>query len=130
MASPSERNLVLPTQQQQQQQHQDIIKTEDQVQRSVLETTVISAVGEVGNNSNEIILTNLTNKTSSKPPQQIHHVITVPGASKVKTPPVKTIPQARSISSSGVMTGVQFYLCFNIRFSFLLSFHFLICILC
>ena len=110
MASPSERKLVLPTQQQQ--QHQDIITTEDQAQRSVLETTIISAVGEVGNNSNEIILTNL-NKTSSKQPQQVHHVITVPGA-KVKTPPVKTIPQARSISSSGVMTGVQFYLCWNI----------------
>lgn len=110
VASPSERKLVLPTQQQQQQQHQDIIITEDQAQRSVLETTIISAVGEVGNNCNEIILTNL-NKTSSKQPQQIHHVITVLGANKVKTPPVKTIPQARSISSSGVMTGVQFYLC-------------------
>lgn len=95
VASSSERKLVLPTQQQQ--QHLDIIITGDQV----LETTIISAVGDVGN---DLILTNL-NKTSSK---QLHHVITVPGAKKVLTPPVKSIPQARSISSSGVMTGVQF----------------------
>ena len=106
MASSSNRKLVLPAQQQ---QHQDIIITGDQAQRSALETTIISAVGEVGNNSNEIILTNLI-KTSSKNSQQIHHVITVPGAIKVKTQPVKSIPQARIISSSGVMTGVQFYL--------------------
>lgn len=104
MASSSERKLVLPTQQQQ--HHQDIIIAEDQI----LETTISSAVGEVGNNSNDINLTNL-NKTS-KQPQQIFHVITVPGgAKKVNTQPVKTVSQARSISSSGVMTGVQFYLC-------------------